>query len=111
MGASIIDRGRGPEIEGTRVTVSCIWDYVRAGDPPAQIAAELDLSEEQVQAALEYINAHREEVEAQYEAILKRVGQPNPDWVEAGSARTWDELQRRIEARSSGEPAHARHGG
>ena len=111
MTASIIDRGRGPEVEGTRVTVYCIMDYVRAGDPPSQMAEELDLSEEQVQAALEYINAHRDEVEVQSEAILKRVGQPNPDWVEVGSAKTWDELRRRIEARSSGEPAHARHGG
>ena len=106
----IIDRGRGPELEGTRVTVYCVMDYVRAGDPPSQIAEELDLSEQQVQAALEYISAHRDEVEAQYEAILKRVSQPNPDWVEAGSAQTWDELRRRIAARSRGEPAHARHG-
>jgi uncharacterized protein (DUF433 family) len=110
MAVRIIDRGRGPELEGTRVTVYCIMDYVRAGDPPAQIAEELDLSEEQVRAALEYINAHRDEVEAQSEAILKRVSQPNPDWVEAGSAKTWDELRRRIEARSGGEPAHASHG-
>jgi uncharacterized protein (DUF433 family) len=110
MAVCIIDRGRGPELEGTRVTVSRVMDYVRAGDPPSQIAEELDLSDEQVRAALEYINAHRDEVEAEYDAILKRVGQPNPDWVEAGSAETWDELRRRIEARSSGEPAHARHG-
>ena len=109
MAGLIIDRGRGPEIEGTRVTVYCVMDYVRAGDPPSQIAEDLDLSEQQVQAALEHINAHRDEVEAQYEAILKRVSQPNPDWVEAGSAQTWDELRRRIAARSRGEPAHARH--
>jgi len=63
---------------------------------------ELDLSEEQVRVALEYINAHRDEVEAQYETILKRAGQPNPDWVEAGSAKTWDELRHRIDARSRG---------
>jgi uncharacterized protein DUF433 len=67
-------------------------DYVRAGDSPTQIGEELDLSEEQVRAALEYLNAHRDEVEAEYEAILKRVSQPNPDWIEAGSAKTWDEL-------------------
>ena len=79
-------------------------DYVLAGDPPSQIAEELDLSEQQVQAAMEYISPHRDEVEAQYEAILKRVSQPNPDWVEAGRAETWDELRRRIAARSRGEP-------
>jgi uncharacterized protein (DUF433 family) len=110
MAVCIIDRGRGPELEGTRVTVYRVMDYVRAGDSPTQIGEELDLSEEQVRAALEYLNAHRDEVEAEYEAILKRVSQPNPDWIEAGSAKTWDELRHRIEARASGVPAHARHG-
>jgi uncharacterized protein (DUF433 family) len=110
MAGFIIDRGRGPEIQGTRVTVYRVMDYVRAGDPPPQIAEELDLSEEQVRAALEYINTHREEVEAGYEAILRRVSQPNPVWVEAGSAKTWDELRGRIEARSLGGSAHAGHG-
>ena len=110
MAARIINRGRGPELEGTRITVYCIMDYVRAGDSPARIAQELDLTEEQVQEALNYIDAHRDEIEAEYEAILKRVNQPNPEWVEAGSAKTWDELRRRIEARSTGAPAHARSG-
>jgi uncharacterized protein (DUF433 family) len=109
MAGLIIDRGRGPELAGTRVTVYCIMDYVRADDPPSQIAKDLDLSMEQVEAALEYINAHRDEVEARYGAILKRVSESNPDWVEAGSAQTWDELRRRIAARSHGEPAHACH--
>ena len=45
-------------------------DYVRAGDPPSRIAEDLDLSEDQVRAALDDINAHRDEVEAQDDAIL-----------------------------------------
>jgi uncharacterized protein (DUF433 family) len=110
MAVLIIDRGRGPELEGTRITVYCIMDYVRAGDPPARISEELGLSEEQVLSAIEYIRVHRDDVEPEYEAILKRVGQPNPDWVEAGAAKSWDELRRRIEARSRGATAHARHG-
>ena len=28
--AKIIDRGRGPELEGTRITVYCVMDYIRA---------------------------------------------------------------------------------
>jgi uncharacterized protein (DUF433 family) len=110
MAARIIDRGRGPELEGTRITVYCVMDYLRAGDSPGRIAEALDLSEEAVQVAIDYISAHRDELEPAYQDILKRVSQPNPDWVEAGSARTWDELRRRIEARSTGEPAHARPG-
>jgi uncharacterized protein (DUF433 family) len=110
MGARIIDRGRGPELEGTRVTVYRVMDFVRAGESPHCIAEELDLTDEQVKAALDDIEAHRDRIEAEYDAILKRVSQPNPDWVEAGSAKTWEERRRRIDARSQGEPAHARPG-
>ena len=31
MGAKIIDRGRGPEIAGTRITVYDVLDYLQAG--------------------------------------------------------------------------------
>jgi uncharacterized protein (DUF433 family) len=31
MNATIIDRGRGPEIAGTRITVYDIWDYAKVG--------------------------------------------------------------------------------
>ena len=31
MTATIIDRGRGPEIAGTRITVYDIWEYARLG--------------------------------------------------------------------------------
>jgi uncharacterized protein (DUF433 family) len=110
MAARIIDRGRVPELEGTRVTVYRVMDFVRAGDSPAQMAEALERTDEQARAALDDIDAHRERVGAEYDAILKRVSRPNPDWVEAGSARSWDELRRRIEARSPGEPAHARPG-
>ena len=110
MAAHIIDRGRGPEIEGTRVTIYRVMDFVRAGEPRGRIAEGLDLTDEQLGEALDYIDAHRDEVEAEYNAILRRVSQSNPDWVEAGSAKTWEELRRRIEARSAGEPARARPG-
>jgi len=110
MTLRIIDRGRGPELEGTRVTIYCVMDYVRAGDPASCIAEELELTEDQVQLALGYIETHRSEVESAYDAILKRVNEPNPDWVDEGSAKTWEELRRRIEARSTEESAHARPG-
>ena len=31
MGAQIINRGRGPEIEGTRITVYDVMDYLQEG--------------------------------------------------------------------------------
>jgi uncharacterized protein (DUF433 family) len=98
MDAHIIDRGRGPEIRGTRVTVYRIMDCLRVGDGPEQIAIELDLTLDQVRSALNYIDSHRDEVEAAYDEILARVNHPKPAWVEAKLAKTPEDLKRRLKA-------------
>jgi uncharacterized protein (DUF433 family) len=99
MSARIIDRGRGPELEGTRATIYRIMDFVQAGSSPEEIARELEPTDEQVRLAQEYIEAHRAEVQAVYEQILQRVSGPNPDWVEARLAKTPDLLKQRLEQR------------
>jgi uncharacterized protein (DUF433 family) len=81
MSPIIIDRGRGPEIAGTRITVYRIMDYVPDAVPPDEVAQELGLSIEQVQAALDYIAAHRHEVEAEYAKIIERIQRGEPQWV------------------------------
>ena len=42
--AKIINRGRGPEIEGTRITVYDIWDYALENWHRDAIALRLRLS-------------------------------------------------------------------
>lgn len=98
-------------MEGTRVTVYRIMDFLREGSTPERIAAELALSDDQVQAALAYIASHQQEVEDEYERILERLGQPNPAWVEAGRAPTREELRRRILTRRARETVNADPGG
>ena len=78
----IIDRGRGPEIAGTRVTVYLIWEFYRNGCPRDDIALAVGLSSRQVDAAINYIEGHREEVECEYAKIEARIQQGNPVWVE-----------------------------
>ena len=56
MSSRIIDRGRGPEIEGTRVTVYRVMDFLREGSGADRIAEELFLSADQVEHALRYID-------------------------------------------------------
>ena len=58
---TIIHRGRGPEIAGTRITVYDIMDYTRENWHHAAIAATLRISSEEVLVALEYIEAHKDE--------------------------------------------------
>jgi uncharacterized protein (DUF433 family) len=80
---AIIDRGRGPEIAGTRITVYDILDYSLQGWQHSSIALQLNLSSEEVFAALRYIEEHKEEVMADYQAILDRCARGNPPEVQA----------------------------
>ncbi len=111
MTARIIDRGRGPEVAGTRVTVYRIMDFVRVGSSAADIATELHLAEEQVRVALDYIAVHRCSVEAEYTKILQRVQQRNPPQIEAGQATSPDILKQRIRTRRVQDATHADTGG
>ena len=79
----IIDRGRGPEIEGTRITVYDILDYHGQGWHHTLIAATLRLSSAQVLAAINYIEAHKEEVMADYQQMLDRCARGNPPELQA----------------------------
>lgn len=99
MSTRIIDRGRGPEVEGTRITMYTVMDYYLAGDDPAEIAWEISLTPEQARAAYAYFSEHLDELQPEYELILERVNGKNPEWVEALRPKTVGELKRRIEAR------------
>jgi uncharacterized protein (DUF433 family) len=110
MAARIIDRGRGPEVEGTRVTVYRIMDFVRESSSIERIATELHLTEEQVHVALDYIAAHRRTVEAEYEKILQRVQQRNSPHIDAGRAPSPGALKQRIRARCAQDGRHADSG-
>ena len=69
---AIIDRGRGPQIAGSRITVFDVMDYLKDGWNRESIALLFRLSSLDIQAAIDYIEAHRAEVEAEYERILER---------------------------------------
>jgi uncharacterized protein (DUF433 family) len=67
----IIRTERGLTIAGTRITLYDVMDYVTAQYPVKFIRDLFDLSEEQINAALTYIEANRTAVEAEYQNVLK----------------------------------------
>jgi uncharacterized protein (DUF433 family) len=69
MKPAIHNRGRGPEIVGSRITVYDVLAETRAGRPVEQLTREWKLSVEQIECALRYIDEHREEVERDWAAI------------------------------------------
>jgi uncharacterized protein (DUF433 family) len=111
---AIIDRGRGPELAGTRITVFDVIPYLEAGHSPTYIAAVLRLSTPEVEALIRYIEEHRDQVLAENRTIEERIARGNSPEVEArlpGShARLLalrDELRRRTqrgETNGAGDP-------
>jgi uncharacterized protein (DUF433 family) len=81
--ARIIDRGRGPEIAGTRITVFDVLDYLKAGWDAVEIARFFRLSTRQVEAATRYIEENQDEVMAEYRRILDRSARGNPPELQA----------------------------
>ncbi len=69
--ATIIRTERGLTIAGTRITLYDVIEYVIAQYPHSFICALFDLNDQQINAALSYIEANRTEVEAEYELVLK----------------------------------------
>ena len=80
--ARIINRGRGPEIEGTRITVYDVMDY-RGHWEADKIAALFKLPVDAIRLALDYISDHEVEVSADYQKILDRHAKGNPPELQA----------------------------
>jgi len=85
--ASIVRTEQGLSIVGTRVTLYHIMDCSKAEWPPKLIQDSFDLTEQQVADALEYINTHRESVEAEYQAMLRQADEIRAYWEERNRER------------------------
>ncbi len=109
--AAIRDRGRGPEIVGTRVTIYRIMDFLRDNSGPQDIADALNLTPEQVKAALRFIAEHRESLETEYEEILRRGDRTDHDADGGDLPASAADFLRVIAERLAAEGAHDRPGG
>ena len=116
MGTPIINRGRGPEIAGTRITVYDVLDYLQAGWRYDQIAGLFRLPPDDIQTAIQYIEDHKEAVMTAYQQILARHRHVQyPPEVEAKLARNRQKVQEKLaelQARYQAERVHdSDHGG
>jgi uncharacterized protein (DUF433 family) len=79
---NIIRTERGLTISGTRITLYDVMDYLTAHYPPRFIRALFDLTDEQINAGLSYIEANRPDVEAEYQIVLKQAEENRQYWQE-----------------------------
>ncbi|MCE7985036.1 MAG: DUF433 domain-containing protein [Caldilinea sp. CFX5] len=80
--ARIIRTERGLSIDGARITLYDVMDFIKADYPRHAIRDHLALTEAQIDAALQYIHEHRTEVEAEYQQILQEAEENRRYWEE-----------------------------
>ncbi len=85
--AVIIRTERGLTIAGTRITLYDVMDYLTSGGSPKLIRDWLPLTEEQLEAALTYIELHRSEVEAEYQTVLQTAQEIQEYWEDKNRER------------------------
>lgn len=111
MSELIHDRGRGPELIGTRVTVySLIPYFLDASFTEEQIAHNNGITIEQVAAVRAYVLNHFADVMAVHERIEARNARGNPPEVEEFLARSRGKMQlfkRWMEERDAGKGPNA----
>lgn len=88
-------RDRGLCVEGTRIQLYAIMDYLNAGWSHEQVLEILPISPEQYQQALHYIAASGAAFEAEYEEIVRKSKEDELYWRER-------ERQRRAELEAKG---------
>jgi uncharacterized protein (DUF433 family) len=84
---TIIRTEAGLTIAGTRITLYDIMDHLSSGWTPKLILNWLPLSESQMEAALAYIEAHRSEVEAEYQEVLRSAQEVRAYWEDRNRDR------------------------
>ena len=97
----IHDRGRGPELKGTRLTVYDIIPYRLNGYTPEQLAevfrtGSVEITPAHIEALYRYMDEHHDEVMAVHERIEARIAKGNPPEIEAKLAEGRARLQARL---------------
>lgn len=78
----VVRIGRSLTIAGTRITLYTIMDHLKDEWPPHLIQDWFNLTNRQIQGVLDYIEAHQEEVEAEYQQVLKEAEETEQYWRE-----------------------------
>src|SRR5688572_28604451 len=84
---TVVRDSRGLYIAGTRITLYDIMDYVLEEWPPKLIQSWLNLTDQQISDALQYIEENRAEVEAEYQSVLEYAEEIRRYWEERNKER------------------------
>lgn len=77
---TVVRTERGLSIAGTRITLYSVMDYLKADWPLYLIQNWLNLTETQMAGVMDYIAEHREDVEAEYQTVLRHAQENRAYW-------------------------------
>jgi uncharacterized protein (DUF433 family) len=84
---TIIRTERGLTISGTRLTLYDVMDFLKAEYSPKLIRNRFNLTEDQINAALSYIEANRTQIETEYQQVLQTRVEIRSYWEERNRER------------------------
>lgn len=85
--STVVRTSRGLTIGGTRITLYQIMDALKANQPPEVIRDLFRLTIKQMLDVMEYIKNHGEEVEAEYQQVLRQAEENRYYWEERNRKR------------------------
>ncbi|MGB3264789.1 MAG: DUF433 domain-containing protein [Microcoleus sp.] len=78
--ATIIRTERGLTISGTRLTLYDVMDFLKAEYSPKLIRNKFNLTDDQINAAMSYIEANRDRLEIEYQQVLQTRAEIRSYW-------------------------------
>ena len=84
---TVVRTSRGLSIAGARITVYHIMDYLKAGWSPKLIQDWLNLTDKQITDVIAYIEAHKDEVAAEYQEVVQQAEESRRYWEEKNRER------------------------
>jgi len=90
---TVVRTTRGLTVGGTRLTIYLLMDHFKAGDPDELVQEWYRLTPQQLADIHRYIDEHRDEVEAEYQEVLRYADDNRQYWQERNRAR-FEEIDR-----------------
>jgi len=87
LNQTIVRTGRGLSIAGTRITIYQLIECLKAGQPTSEVQNLFRLSNEQMADVLDYIAHNAEQVEEEYQEVLKQAEENRAYWEERNRER------------------------
>ncbi|MEG4116367.1 DUF433 domain-containing protein [Microcoleus sp. N9_B4] len=85
--ATIIRTERGLTISTTRLTLYDVIDFLKAEYSPKLIRNKFNLTDDQLNAALSYIEANRDQIETEYQQVLQTRAEIRSYWEDRNRER------------------------